>query len=894
MDFNKKEMPIQGFAGFGGGATSAAFRSSASGAKYVDEVFYSTPYTGNDGAQSFSTGVNMSKGGLLWVKRSSASENHYLFDSERKSGSNFKSIYSDLNSAEDTRAWGISFDNNGHSFDDNDNAINNDGDEYVNWTFRKKEKFFDVQTYTGNGSNQNISHDLGCVPGFVAVKCTSTGSTYWSTWHRSIPDEYMILSENNAAAAAGATRSVTNSHYQIFGSWPDEGQNGREYVVYLWAGGASAATTATSVDFDGVGDKISIANHSDYVLANSAYTMEFWVYKNADTPDDFDCWAAKGSNNNNTREWAIESMSDQTIDWFYTQNYNGSSWVIKENISGGPIPTNEWVHIALERDVTAGGSSSRMSFYVNGKRTYKGAAGTGGNTGLNDGTDPLCIAGFADANNQFESNVKISNFRLVKGTAIYNAPSFKVPTSPLTSISNTRLLCCQNSTVTGATTDQGTTISSSGDPSVSTATPFDDPDGFGFGEDEDQQIITTGSYLGDGQTVGPEIYLGWEPQWIMLKRADSTGDWGIFDTMRGLPVGGSDYYLRPNLNNDSATAGQTIELTPTGFKLRYGQTISNLDGAEMVYVAIRRPDALVGKPAEAGTDAFAIDLDGTNSGNPSWVSGFPVDMSFIKDRSGTTYDWFLSSRLTQGNYISMMSNAVQASNAVYMYDYINGWGNYSSASSITSWMWKRGKGYTTTVYRGGGTAGQVVNHDLNAVPKMIWVKRITGSVEGWSVYHVGLNGGTNPSHYNLKLDETAVEEDTESRWYDTAPTSTYFQIGDSSRVNGSDDLFMAMLFTDVTGFSKCGYYDGSNSEQTITTGFQPRFVIIKCTTNAEDWYLLDTERGWGSGNDKVLRPNLQNAQYDNDLGAPTSTGFTLTVDNGSNASGRKYVYYAHA
>ena len=39
-DFNKKEMPIQGFAGFGGGAVSLAFRSGASGYP-MDEVFSS-------------------------------------------------------------------------------------------------------------------------------------------------------------------------------------------------------------------------------------------------------------------------------------------------------------------------------------------------------------------------------------------------------------------------------------------------------------------------------------------------------------------------------------------------------------------------------------------------------------------------------------------------------------------------------------------------------------------------------------------------------------------------------------------------------------------------------------------------------------------------------------
>ena len=45
MDFNKKEMPIQGFTGFGGGATSAAFRSAADEAKYVDEVYSTYVWT---------------------------------------------------------------------------------------------------------------------------------------------------------------------------------------------------------------------------------------------------------------------------------------------------------------------------------------------------------------------------------------------------------------------------------------------------------------------------------------------------------------------------------------------------------------------------------------------------------------------------------------------------------------------------------------------------------------------------------------------------------------------------------------------------------------------------------------------------------------------------------
>ena len=66
-------------------------------------------------------------------------------------------------------------------------------------------------------------------------------------------------------------------------------------------------------------------------------------------------------------------------------------------------------------------------------------------------------------------------------------------------------------------------------------------------------------------------------------------------------------------------------------------------------------------------------------------------------------------------------------------------------------------------------------------------------------------------------------------------------------------------------------------------------------TSSGDWFVLDTVRGWGSGNDKKLQLNENTAQADNDMGAPTSTGFELTATaQGINASGDKMIYYAHA
>ena len=178
---------------------------------------------------------------------------------------------------------------------------------------------------------------------------------------------------------------------------------------------------------------------------------------------------------------------------------------------------------------------------------------------------------------------------------------------------------------------------------------------------------------------------------------------------------------------------------------------------------------------------------------------------------------------------------------------------------------------------------------------MIWLKSRT-SADQWVVGHKGLNGGTNPWHYWLKLQSTDAESNSINNWNDQAPTSTHFIIDDDNRVNKDGDGFIAMLFASVDGISKVGSYSGSDDEQTITTGFQPRFVLIKGRGASTNWLVLDTTRGWASGNDSYLYLNSNAAQgTDHNFGAPTSNGFTVTgTSQHSGGSGNDFIYYAHA
>ena len=180
---------------------------------------------------------------------------------------------------------------------------------------------------------------------------------------------------------------------------------------------------------------------------------------------------------------------------------------------------------------------------------------------------------------------------------------------------------------------------------------------------------------------------------------------------------------------------------------------------------------------------------------------------------------------------------------------------------------------------------------------MIWIKN-RGTTNHWIVGHKGLDGGTNPWEKYLRLNTDESEFDFDM-FQDLAPTATHFYVKGNDHVNEVNQPIIAMLFASVDKISKCGYYDGSNSSQTISTGFAPRFVIIKnATASNNNWITFDTTRGWGSGNDKSLFINTDEAEDSlgsYDWGAPTSTGFTLTSTNSLyNSSGDKFIYYAHA
>ena len=408
-----------------------------------------------------------------------------------------------------------------------------------------------------------------------------------------------------------------------------------------------------------------------------------------------------------------------------------------------------------------------------------------------------------------------------------------------------------------------------------------------FGPTGDQDIIKCGSYTTDA-SADATINLGWEPQWVLFRPYDDTSNWKIVDNMRGFVATAVYPTYNQQLAADTSgaeAANDNIQITSTGF-----DHVSGFASKNFIYIAIRRGPMAV--PTDA-TDVFAIDQGDGSSTDPQWVSNFPVDMGIWKRTSGSNTG--VGARLLQGR--GLFANLTQAENAqsLWQFDHQDGWYDAALDTSYYSWMWKRAPSFCDVVaYTGDGTTGRTVSHNLGVAPEMMWVKR-RDAAQDWKVYHTGLTSAS----YFLDLNGSAAES-ASTVWAGTDPTDAVFSVGSNNSINASGGTYIAYLFASVAGVSKVGSYTGNGTSQNIDCGFSSgaRFVLIKSSTQATEWFLFDTERGIVSGNDPALLLDTTDAEYTSyDLVDPYSSGFAVNyvgAFNGTNTSGQTYIFYAIA
>ncbi len=386
-------------------------------------------------------------------------------------------------------------------------------------------------------------------------------------------------------------------------------------------------------------------------------------------------------------------------------------------------------------------------------------------------------------------------------------------------------------------------------------------DPLGPSGDGSDGLIACGSFALSGGTAS--VDLGWEPQFVLVKQTDGTGNWFIHDNMRGMALT-ADASLSPNTSAAEATYVTAVIPNATGFVADGGYF--PLSG-NYIYIAIRRGPM---RAPESGTEVFAP-VFGDGSGTPSIKTSFPVDMGMVTNRAsgGGT---LVGSRMTGAVQLNTSNTNAESSNSFFEFDFQNGWHTWTGINSgYINWNFRRAPGFFDAVaYSGDSVAGRTVPHNLGVAPEMMIVKSRSDAYF-WPVWTSAL-----PITQRLQLQD--VDAAGTQDMFNTLPTDSVFYLSNSLASNNSGSTYIAYLFATLPGVSKVGSYTGNGTSQTIDCGFTSgaRFILIKRTDSTGDWYVWDSARGIVAGNDPHLSLNTTAAEVTTDDSVDAeSSGFIV-------------------
>lgn len=613
---------------------------------YVEDVFSTWLYTGNGSTQTITNGIDLAgKGGMVWLKSRSNAIGHAVQDTSR--GVN-KYLSTGAVDAETTSAnINFQFLSNGFSQNNNLNGFNANTYTYASWTFRKAPKFFDVVTYTGNGTNRNIAHSLGVAPGCIIVKRTDTTAD-WQVYHRSNANtEYMVLN-TTAAKATDTTRwnstTPTATEFTV-GTDASVNASGGTYVAYLFA----HDTTSDGIIQCGSFTTNSIGTGS----ANLGWEPQFVILKNVTAAQNW--FAIDDMRNFGVVNSTSLSPNTTAVDAGNTVTKNATGF---GSSSGGSLSNScTYIYIAIRRGpmriptsgtsvfkpVTQNGGAFVSNgfvtdFMIQGNRpTY----GCGANAAVVDrlrGGKALKIKTDAEAPvsyHKFDYNNGVKDDYSGGTSDIYwsfrRAPSFfdevcYTGGGSTTSVYNHNLgvvpeLIIIKSRSNGTNVNwwpvkmksvlgqKALALNSTNPDPLSSSTYWASAD------DTATQFMTrasasaydvnatgytyvaylfascpgvskVGSYTGNGSSQTIDCGFAAGARFVMIKRTDSTGDWYVWDSARGI-VSGNDPHLSLNTTAAEVTTDDSVDTDSSGFVVnQLSATNINVSSATYIYLAV--------------------------------------------------------------------------------------------------------------------------------------------------------------------------------------------------------------------------------------------------------------------------------------------------------------------
>ncbi len=609
---------------------------------FIEDVFSTYLYTGNGSTQTITNGIDLAtKGGLVWAKDRQAARDNYLFDTVRGGTSTLISNKADAAATNTVNPPITSFSSTGYTY--GQGLANWNAETHVSWTFRKQPKFFDVVTYTGNGTTRAISHSLGSTPGFIVVKSTSTADN-WFVYHRSLNDNsgnpYFLKLNSTASqdTGGGAFGTPTSTTFTVRNG--STNTNGATYVAYLFAhdaGGFGLSGTDNVIScgsWTGSNQTITLGWEPQYILwKRTDNTGDWYVVDNMRgmpvTASDKTLYP------NLSNAESTEYVIDPTATGFI-HNSGASGTYIYIAIRRGPmkVPTSgtsvfspasflgtgsypitvnslNAADVAIIKEQTSGGSGnvydrlraarlftdlSNAEFVSSGWAL--GQSGVTIGNAVNDLSkyyatwlfrrapgffDVVCDTGTGSAHTITHNLGAVPELMIRKKRSAADNWIVYANNDP------TDYLILNS---TAATADLDTMWNDT----APTSTVFT----VGTNDDVNQNTGTfvtylfatvagvskVGSYTGTGTTKQIDCGFTGGARFVMIKRTDSTGDWYVWDSARGIVAGNDPYLL---LNSTAAEVASTdyVDTYSAGFEISSTAPAAiNANGGSFIFLAI--------------------------------------------------------------------------------------------------------------------------------------------------------------------------------------------------------------------------------------------------------------------------------------------------------------------
>ncbi len=433
-------------------------------------------------------------------------------------------------------------------------SVNKDNDDFVAYVFAHDEPVFGTDedesiikcgSYTGNGGTKAI--DVGFEPQWFFIKNSTTSSTSWQTFD----------------IMRGAASNGLDQPRLEFDS---AGQETSAYRIHV-----------TSTGF-------TIDSQSSDVVNSSGDTYIYMAIRRPNKPPEAATEVFAIDTRGGTSPTPPTYNSGFPLDWIWTRDTTASNWQARARLTG----KSKYLQLN-STNATGDNALTRV--------TFDRMDGAGTDTGVDSANyawmfkrapgfmDNVVYKGDAASNRAVDHNLGVTPELLIV-KRFDNIDPWRVQYTGIFG-AGTALRLDDAGAVAAGSAFNGASA-----PTASNFYVGSDSEANGSGERYVAYLFATlpgiskvGSYTGTGSDINVDCGFTNGARFVLIKRTDSTADWFLYDTTRGISSG-NDPYLKVNHAESQVTNTDYIDPLSSGFIANSNSADINASGGTYLFLAI--------------------------------------------------------------------------------------------------------------------------------------------------------------------------------------------------------------------------------------------------------------------------------------------------------------------